>query len=297
MSRVNDEIIVEAEIAIQLEQSRANDSERCVSGAPFICIPKEGGLWVLVQGCCNSWQCPRCGQIRARKEYGRIVEGAKELSGGGHSMYFLTLTCRGRDMEVKEAEEKYMEWTNRLLTAARTKASREGQKWAYVQVTERQDRGHPHSHVLTTFVPSDAVLAERGAILQFEVEGTIYGYEARHQIIYSDWLWAQAVKSGLGSMTDLSIVDNPLAVASYISKYLFKDATKTVFPPHWRRVRYSHTYPKLPAMHVDGAFPVVRSVDWRKVATMDAPIITRERVTLEAAFANQVYNVLYTGKD
>jgi len=290
---------LDAEIAIAIEASHENEDMRCIYGAPFLCM-KQGRMWRLVQGCCNSWTCPRCGQIRARKEYGRIVHGAAELDAGGAPLYFMTLTCRGKELDAETAIAHYMEWTNRLFTLLRATATRKGLAWHYAQVTELQGRGHPHSHVLTTFCPPDAELRDKGATLSFTVKtdttDKTIRYAAKHELIFSERLWARAYESGLGSQTDLTAVKSAKAVAKYISKYLFKDATKTVFPKHWHRVRYSRSYPKLPEKHAEG-FPVIKSVDWRRVATLDEPVFTRERVAIESAYANSVYNVYYSSEE
>jgi len=289
------ESALDVEIAVALENSHELEDERCSNRAPFLCM-KQGRMWRLIQGCCNSWNCPRCSQIRARKEYGRIVHGATTIDADGKELYFLTITCRGREMPAETAIAHYMEWTNRLFTLMRATAKRKGIDWHYAQVTELQGRGHPHSHILTTFCPPDGEVKEQGATLSFKVkedkrEKTIR-YAAKHELIFSPWLWRVVYEAGLGSQTDLTEVETAKAVAKYISKYLFKDATKTVFPKNWHRVRYSHSYPKLPEKHAEG-FPVIRAVDWRKVATLDEPVMTRERTAIEAAYANAVYNVYY----
>lgn len=287
------ESALDAEIAITLENSHELEDERCIYHAPFLCMKTPRG-WILLQGCCNHWTCPRCGQIRARKEYGRIVHGAKEIESEGKTLYFLTLTCRGHEVSAETAIENYMVWTNRLFTLMRATAKRKRKEWHYAQVTELQGRGHPHSHVLTTFCPPDAELKEKGATLAFTVKedkrSKTIRYMAKHDLIFSEWLWKSAYEAGLGSQTDLTEVVSPEAVAKYIAKYLFKDATKTIFPANWHKLRYSQSFPALPEQHAEG-FPVIRAVDWRKVATLSEPVFTRERVAIEAAHANQVFNV------
>ena len=90
--------------------------------------------------CCNHWDCPRCKHVLAAQHKRRMVYGALEL-GAAHQLYFWTLTCRGRDLDLRTADDEYLMWTNRLLSACRARAKREGAPFEYVQVTERQKRG------------------------------------------------------------------------------------------------------------------------------------------------------------
>lgn len=277
------------EIGAEILRAQSEESvqaARCVNSAPVIAL-NRGVFWSLVQGCCNSWTCPRCGQIRARQEYGRIVQGAEMLQEAGEALYFLTLTCRGKDMPLKDAEAGYMLWTNRLLTTLRKDAKKHGIKWVYVQVTERQKRLHPHSHCITTYAPTDARNYPPGSFMPG-------GKRAKRGQLHSKYLVERAVSAGLGSQVDLTVIHSAAAVSRYIAKYLFADMTGTVFPPNWRRVRYSHNYPKPPATKADG-FPVITSADWRRVATLETPVITRDSVVQQRAWMSHVFNVALVG--
>lgn len=188
-----------------------------------------GGRGRIAQGCCNHWNCARCGDVRAKQEYSRIVHGCSVLS-ADHQLYFWTLTCRGREIPLSLAEEKYYAWTNVLLTNCRTTAKRAGLHWAYVQVTERQKktRAHPHSHIISSFCPPDAV-------------GTSDSH-GKH-ILVSEWFTRANDTAGLGAQHTITKVRSPEAVARYVAKYLFKDSMRDVFPPKWKRVRYSRNFP------------------------------------------------------
>lgn len=274
----NDEI---QELNFQLEQQQALRYLPCPNRAPYIFYVDATGRARVVQGCCNSWTCSRCGHVRACAEYGRIVAGAKKLNEQGHSLYFLTLTCRGRDMALDEAEKGYMQWTNRLLTNARIKASREKQHWAYAQVTERQQRGHPHSHIITTFCPGDVFHYGPGVSLP-------NGAKAKHEGLYSDWLVASCVSAGLGPMADLSYINNAVAVAVYAAKYFFKEAMSTEWPKKWRRVRYSHSWPKLPKYPSPLAFPLVKYADWKRMEDLGVTVYADSEHTLNAAYSRLI---------
>jgi hypothetical protein len=278
------------EIEFQIEQSYAVQEARCQRGAPYIFFVAASGGARIVQGCCNDWTCPRCGQIRARKEYGRIVAGAKALSDEGHTLYFWTLTCRGADMPLEQAEEEYLVWTNRLLTAARTKCKRANGFWAYVQVTERQKRLHPHSHVLSTYAPADGIPFRKGERLP-------NGRKAKHDCVWSEWFRAANVKAGLGSECDLSRIENAVAVAVYVSKYLFKDSMTTRFAKGWRRIRYSRNFPSLPDPENTNAFPLVTLQDWHRMDALGVTVRADSYGTYEAALARRIFCVIPPRED
>lgn len=273
------------EAEFQIEQSYAVQGETCENHAPYIYFVDSAGSARLVQGCCNSWTCRRCGQIRARKEYGRIVDGARQLHASGHLLYFWTLTCQGKEMPLETAETEYLIWTNRLFTAARTKAARAGAFWCYVQVTERQARGHPHSHVISTYSPPDAVEYGVGSRLP-------NGRIATHDTLWSEWFRSANVRAGLGVECDLSYIQNPVAVAVYVSKYLFKDSMGTKFEKGWRRIRYAQSFPKLPEVQNEQAFPVVTFADWQRVEKIGKPTRTDSEYTYYAALARLITCVL-----
>lgn len=270
-----------------IEEAEIRQTTTCQRGAPYIFWVDGSGACRLAQGCCNNWKCPRCSVIRAKQEYGRILEGARELSEKhGQSLFFFTSTCTG-SVSVDEADKHYHEWNNRLWTNVRTKAKRAGMMCEYVSITERQKRGHAHSHTICTFCPDDAVLADKWARLP-------NGAYAKHECLWSGWWHKANVSAGLGEMCDLSLIAQPIAVAVYIAKYLFKDISETEFPPKWKRIRYSQSFPKLPKMESALAFPVLTQDDWRKVAIAVMGglkrLICEDVYTLEAARARGIRN-------
>ena len=274
-----------ADLLSQLEQAQAARYETCARGAPYIFFVDNTGRGRLVQGCCNNWLCPRCGHLRALHEYGRMVNGAKALTAAGHRLYFLTLTCRGKTCSVREAEENYLEWTNRFLTAYRTKCKRSGGAWHYSSVTERQRRRHPHSHYLITWHPSEFVHRRKH-------ETKFSGSKAKHNCIDSRQILDYCLSSGLGKEYDLTEVRNPTGCAVYIGKYLFKSSIATPWPPGWRRVRYSKSWPKLPHIAPSLAFPLLKLADWQRMAASCDIIYADSQITLEAAYARHITNVV-----
>lgn len=189
-----------------------------------------------------------------------MVWGAQVLADEGHKLYFYTFTCRGRELPLKAAEAFYYDWTNVLLTAMRTKCKREGRTgyWAYVQVTERQERLHPHSHLLCNYLPADAMETANSK---------------GHRVFVSAWFTAAHWRAGLGERTEISLADNIEATARYIAKYLFKDSMTTVWPRKWKRVRYSQKWPRPPHMDADYAQPLLTPFHWHDAAEQNVEFV------------------------
>lgn len=273
------------ELAEEVELSWFYQAEKCEFGAPFICWKDDKHRWNIGQGSCNHWECPRCGQIRARREFARMVIGALELTSGGERLFFITITCRGREMPLRQAEENYLRWSNRLLTASRANARKTNQEWAYACVTERQKRGHPHSHLISTWCPHDAEGVEEDTELE-------NGARAGKNCLYSRWFVERNHSAGLGVQCNISEIQNPIGAASYLAKYFFKLALHEVWPQGWRRVRYSRNWPKLEEHDDCEAFPVVTLRDWQKVARLPGKVYAQSVIELKAAYARLVTNVV-----
>jgi len=272
----------QTEIEFLIEQAGYEAQEaKCFNNAPVLAIRKETS-WFLIQGCCNSWTCPRCGKIRAKQEYARMIEGSRILEARGEKLYFMTLTCRGRELELDKANREYLAWTNRLLSTLRADSKKHGMAWFYVQVTEKQERGHPHSHILITYCPTDAREYKAGQFMPG-------GRRAKHGALYSAYLIERAYAAGLGRQTDLTSVRSGEAVTRYIAKYLFKKAVLTEWEKGWRRIRYSRNFPKLPEKEGEG-FPVLHHADWMRVSELEN-VYTRDETVLELAYAHLVTNV------
>jgi len=237
--------------------------DACTHDAPFFAYQIKGKTYGVVQGCCNDWNCPRCGQQRAKEEYGRIVVGSREIS-KTCQLYLFTVTCRGKEMSLEDAENNYLEWTNRLLTRLRAATKRADKQWYYASVTERQHRMHPHSHYLTTYCPTDATQVAKGAAKRFFTTGETF--LAKHATLQSEKLERACAECGLGIQYDISRVNSAEAVSRYVAKYLFKASVfETIWPKGWRRVRYSNNWPKLPDQETS-AFILLTDADWHRLA-------------------------------
>jgi len=228
---------------------------RCPFGAPLAAI-LTNGAGKIIQCCCNHWECPTCGEIRARQEYNRIVYGAQTLA-KEHQLYFVTLTCRGKDCSIEDAQENYYAWTNRLLTTFRAHVKKQNGYWAYVQVTERQKktRAHPHSHLLVTALPMDSKTTSNHSSAPVYVSS-----------LFAKW----NESAGLGAQHKITRVTSADAVSRYVAKYLFKGSAKDKFPAKWKRVRYSRNYPKPPDQAASVSWLLEDAFDWGRV--MDMPV-------------------------
>lgn len=254
-----------------------NKMVECINNAPLFAYQIEGKTYGIVQGCCNSWECPRCGQQRAKEEYGRIIEGCKKLTENGEPLYFITITCKGREISVREAEESFSIRCNKLFTAWRLQAKRTDQRWAYVVVTERQKRGHPHSHMLTTFSPSDVYY---GSKVDWETDNNGIRKQKKVSCFRSDYIQRSSIAVGLGAQYDISTAQTTGGVARYVAKYLFKDSIfNTTWPVGWKRVRYSQSFPKLSDKKTD-AMVLIRRDDWKQLARKAVTIAPKSEYCL-----------------
>jgi len=247
--------------------------DSCQNNAPYFAYQISGKKWGVVQGCCNDWNCPRCGQQRAREEYGRIVHGAREI-GKDNVLTMFTVTCRGKELSVQDAEANYLIWTNKLLDRLRLKTKRAGKMWAYASVTERQTREHPHSHYLTTYRPDDAIFVAKGEKKYYYTQDAFY--PAKHDTLQSESTERAAVESGLGWQYDISDLQSVEGASRYVAKYLFKASIfDTVWPKKWRRVRYSQNWPKLPEVKGE-AIVLLSKFDWYRLSRLAAIVVTKD---------------------
>jgi len=248
-----------ASVALVLSRNK-----RCEYGAPYFAVLTGGKRYAVIQGCCNHWECERCGEMVAKKHYGRIVEGARKIA-AENELYFITVTCRGLELSVQQAMDGYGGWTHRLLRTMQQKYTRAGGAWFYAQVTEAQKRGHPHSHILTTFKPHDLV---EGCKSEWVTAGDGIRSEQHVDAYRSDWIQEMVQKAGLGEQYDISVVASVEACSRYIAKYMFKDSQfGTHFPKGWKRVRYSQNWPKL-ERGKSSAFVLLSRDDWYHLASL-----------------------------
>lgn len=239
-------------------QERRSSSSPCIYNAPYFAYPSLQKVWNVSQGNCHHWDCPRCGLGRAKQEYGRMVNGCRVLA-DTQALYFITITCRGKEISHEYAEQHYLEWTNRLLDACRIKCKREGGKWNYVQVTERQKRQHPHSHFISTYAPGDI---KTTIVRKPKKQERGQPQYVLSEVLRSDWFESACRRAGLGNQYEITQVRNAEAASRYVAKYLFKP---TIFsdswPKGWKRIRYSQGFPKQEERETEAIVLLTRE-DW-----------------------------------
>lgn len=270
------------------EMRRKRENAKCIHDSPLVCVPPDGpNKGRVFQGCCNDWNCPRCGQIRANEEYGRICEGMRVLS-EENDLWEITITCRG-DISNEQAEETYLVATNRFLSTCRASAKKHSQPWYYVQVTERQKRRHPHSHVATTFCPPDAFCisddypryVREVATLNEQLPVNMrFNPKSKSKVkkyeYFSGWLMLTAYRAGLGVQCHLGRIENVKTISMYYAKYLFKSAMQTRWSKGWKRVRYSHHWPRRDNSPDNGAFAILRQTDWNRLASYGSDVVVTD---------------------
>lgn len=250
-------------------QERQAANAPCIYGAPYFAYQTEQKCWHITQGNCHHWDCPRCGLNRAKQEYGRMVNGCRVLA-EQHDLYFITITCKGKEISHEYAEENYGKWTNRLLGTCRERAKRKNRQWHYVQVTERQKRLHPHSHFITTYAPDDAKAyivrkAKKSECGQPEI--------VISEVLRSDWFESSLKRAGLGEVYEITKVRNANAASRYVAKYLFKPTIfSTDWPTGWKRIRYSQSFPDAPERETN-AIVLLTQGDWYHLAE-NAVVVT-----------------------
>jgi hypothetical protein len=243
-------------------QERQAATSPCIHNAPYFAYQTEQKRWHIKQGNCHHWDCPRCGLGRAKQEYGRMVNGCRVLA-EKHDLYFITITCKGKEISHEYAEENYGEWTNRLLDACRLQSKRAGNQWHYVQVTERQKRLHPHSHFITTYAPPDAKVT---VVRQKKKQESGQYKVVVSKSLRSDWFEGALKKAGLGNQYDITRVESAEGASRYVAKYLFKPTIFTAdWPKGWKRIRYSQSFPDATERETN-AIVLLTQEDWYKLA-------------------------------
>jgi hypothetical protein len=213
-----------------------------------------------------------------------MVNGCKILA-EKHDLYFITITCKGKEISHEYAEKHYGEWTNRLLDACRARSKREGSQWHYVQVTERQKRLHPHSHFITTYAPHDSKTV---LVRKPKKQGRGQPQYVVSEVLRSDWFEGQIKRSGLGAQYEITKVRNADAASRYVAKYLFKQSIfETDWPSKWKRIRYSQSFPKAPE-RVTNAFVLLTHEDWYRLAKK-AVVVTVSDLDAYQEASNQLH--------
>jgi hypothetical protein len=227
----------------------------------------------------------------------------------------LTLTCKGNE-DLEASEANFGANTAKFWDALRIKAKRAGVTLAYCAITERQQRGHPHIHAIINYAPPDVIgivdnyktYCDQVIALRDHIPSEMWYApekltdESGQQRLdfrqcFSSWLALQAVKSGLGVQVRIAVIDAVEGASRYIAKYLFKVLKDEKFPKHWKRVRYSQSWPKLETDKATSAFVVMSRWDWYLVADYEQGFQTNSFEVYNKSKRFQCENVEYKRED
>jgi len=162
---------------------------------------------------CGCWDCAHCADILVKKHRFRAVNGLRVLSDAGMSSDFVTITSHEKLNHQQSLDVLPKAWgklRDRMHYAAG--------KSEYLLIPEFHKKGRVHFHMITT-----AKLPAR-------------------------WWKDNARECGFGFMSDAKEVQKLGGVSNYVTKYLTKMLQFSNLPEHFRRVRTSQGFPKLPEM-------------------------------------------------
>ena len=162
---------------------------------------------------CKSWRCPSCAAINAQKATLRALNGAEVLTAAGAKIDFLTVTSHEKlspDASLAVLPKAWNKLNTRILRATG--------KPEYFALPEQHKDGRWHLHALVSVK------------------------------LPKKWWKDNARECGLGYQSDVQEVRSLGGVAYYISKYVTKQLEHKNLPLHFRRVRASAGWPKLPDM-------------------------------------------------
>lgn len=207
---------------------------------------------------CKMWSCPDCAVALRELWTARVAFGARAIIDGGGELKFLTITSHERLSTFSACYAVFPDAWAKLYAAMK----RIHPSMAYALIPEKHQDGRMHAHILT-----DCPVTKR-------------------------WLKDNARKRGLGYQADAQPVDGVGHAAAYCSKYLGKGLGDELLPAHFRRIRLSQNWAKLPELHepADG-------LDWlacRSPAALWAACeeCQRERLNMIDLRTGEVFDIL-----
>lgn len=168
---------------------------------------------VLFHPRCKSWRCPACASINAQKATLRALNGAELLIAGGSKMDFLTVTSHEKLSPASSLAVLPKAWNKLNRRVKRVSTAPE-----YLAIPEQHKDGRWHLHALISVK------------------------------LPRKWWKDNARACGLGYQSDVKEVQSLGGVAYYVAKYVSKTLENPNLPAHFRRIRPSAGWPKLPAM-------------------------------------------------
>lgn len=167
----------------------------------------------VVAMACDSWSCPDCGPLQAWRWARRVRFGIALLP--DRQAYFWTLTL---PPWITTTDVAYRELPHRFAML-RQSIHRALGEWDYAAFVEE----HPHRH----YIPHLHIISAQHSPYRLKdlAHHVGFGYQAKEVLI------------------------NGGMAASYVSKYVSKQGRQ--MPRHFRRVRISRGWPRLPEPEYD----------------------------------------------
>lgn len=185
------------------------------------CVCKRAGMLIgwdeasrrayFATGQCDSWHCPECAERMHEAWRMRAGLGAARMLAKGEACDFVTITCH-ENLHTWEATERVWRSAWPRLYAA---LKRQHRDLMYMLIPERHQDGRMHVHGIW-----NAGVSQR-------------------------WLKNAARERGLGHQCKVIEMAERGWAERYITKYIAKSVDAD-YPEHFRRVRASQNWPKLP---------------------------------------------------
>lgn len=160
---------------------------------------------------CDSWKCDECSKRMAEMWRLRAEIGVRHYIGAGLHVDFITITSHEKLPDFASTERVWREAWPVLYAALKRRST----QLNYFIVPEKHKDGRMHVHALWT------------------------------ANVTQKWLKDNARKRGLGYQAKRRPVMDAGAAVRYVGKYIGKSMGEQV-PQHFRRVRLSDAWPKIP---------------------------------------------------
>lgn len=193
----------------------------------FYAVDNLAGEVHVIYARCKMWKCAECSEYLAYIWALRIGHGIDWYKTQGLSRWLMvTITSHEK---LKTTDSCLAVWP-KVWGKLSTRMRRLPGLTRYVLIPEQHKDGRVHFHALTSAK------------------------------IDTRWAKDNARQCGAGFAAQVDLVENGTGAVYYVSKYIGKQAHKTVWPRGFRRVRTSARWPVLP----EGEKQVYNDLVWRK---------------------------------
>ena len=184
----------------------------------IISIDHSAKTGIVFRPRCKMWTCPFCAEENAANWRMHAMRGVSYFQERGLDLSFITLTSRGGKGRTRE---RSLETFRRNFPRFRKRVVYAYDLFEYIAVPEQHLNGVVHMHLIATYHGTQKFIKDK------------------------------AFASGFGYIADVRIVDSGPAAAAYLSKYIGKDFISLKWPPRFRRVRCSRSWPRMPEEQVE----------------------------------------------